>query len=175
MPDVTPAAVQTVAELRRKIGSRSTVTSGNSRAIRSANAQCVVARQPSSRPAWAARNDPVQTLTTRRELAAAVRIQAMVAGSRRASSTPAPPGRTRVSMSCGSGIASATNARLVLVVTGRPSREATVTRYPPSVSIAAPVNTSCGPTRSSACTPGNPRITTDRAMSLSVEVRGDGV
>ena len=54
MPAVTPAAVHTVSELRTKIGSGSTSMAGNSRASRPANAQCVVARQPSSSPASAA-------------------------------------------------------------------------------------------------------------------------
>ena len=75
MPAVTPAAVQTLSELRTKIGSGSTVIDGNSRAIWPANAQCVVATQPSSRPACAARNEPVQTLTTRRVCSAAIWIQ----------------------------------------------------------------------------------------------------
>ena len=75
MPAVTPAAVQTLSELLTKIGSGSTVTEGNSRPICSANAQCVVAVQPSINPAWAARNAPVHTLTTRRVCSAAIFIQ----------------------------------------------------------------------------------------------------
>jgi len=128
MPAVTPAAVHTFSELRTKIGSGSTVTEGNSRAICAANAQCVVATQPSTNPACAARNDPVQTLTTRRVCSAAIWIQPMVSGLRRAWSTPMPPGRTSVSMgSRGSGSGWLTSARPVRVVAGSPSRETTLT------------------------------------------------
>ena len=56
MPAVTPAAVQIFSELRTKIGSGSTVIEGNSLAIWAANAQWVVAMQPSIKPACAARN-----------------------------------------------------------------------------------------------------------------------
>lgn len=129
MPAVTPAAVHTDGVLRTKIGSASTVTEGNSRASWSANAQWVVARQPSSRPACAARNAPVQTLTTRRARGAASRSQAMSCRSRRAALTPPPPGTTRVSTGVlwsGSGIAA--NSRPLVAATGRPSTLVTATR-----------------------------------------------
>ena len=165
MPAVTPAAVHIVSELRMKIGSGSTSMAGNSRAKRSAKAQCVVTRQPFSSPASAARNAPVQTVTTRRALPAVALIQPISSGSDRASPTPPPPGSRTISMdSLGSGNGAATNASPVAVLTGFPSIEATTTSYPPLVSSDAPVKTSCGPTTSSACTPGKPTITTLRAM-----------
>ncbi len=70
----------------------------------------------------------MQTLTVRRAVAAAVRIHAIVAGSARAASTPAPPGSTRVSMASGTGMAVVTKASPVGVVAGCPSIEATLTR-----------------------------------------------
>ena len=128
MPAVTPAAVHTVDELRTKIGSGSTATEGNSRASRPAYAQCVVAGQPSSRPASAARNAPVQTLTTRRALAATALIQSMTSAFRRAASIPAPPGSTTVSTGRrGSGNGWATNVNPVPVLAGSPSADARVT------------------------------------------------
>ncbi|MDT5105448.1 MAG: hypothetical protein QOI25_2961 [Mycobacterium sp.] len=128
MPAVTPAAVHTDAELRTKIGSGSTSMAGNSRAICPANAQCVVAGQPSSSPACAARKAPVHTLTTRRDVVAAARIQAMTSGFWRTASMPAPPGRTTVSMGCqGSGSGLATISSPVPVLTGLPSSDAMVT------------------------------------------------
>ena len=128
MPAVTPAAVQTFSELCTKIGSGSTVIDGNSRASCPANAQCVVATQPSISPACAARNAPVHTLTTRRVCSAAICTHPTVSGSRRASSTPMPPGSTRVSIgSRGSGNLWATNARPVRVVAGSPLRVTTRT------------------------------------------------
>src|SRR3954451_18333549 len=128
MPAVTPADVQTFSELRTKIGSGSTVMEENSRAICPAKAQCVVATQPSINPADAARNDPVQTLTTRWVCSAAICIQPTVSALLRAWSTPMPPGSTRVSMgSRGSGRGWATSARPVRVVAGSPLRETTVT------------------------------------------------
>lgn len=127
MPAVTPAAVHTVSELRTKMGSGSTVTAGNSRASASANAQCVVARQPSSRPARAARNAPVQTLTTRRQWAEALRTHSTA--SAWAVSAPAPPGSTRVSTdSVGWGRGLGSSASPLLVAIGAPSTLATVTR-----------------------------------------------
>src|SRR5436305_6797995 len=171
MPAVTPAAVHTVSELRTKIGSGSTSMPGNSRAKRPAKAQCVVTRQPSSSPASAARKAPVQTVTTRRALPATALIQATRSASDRASSTPPPPGSTTVSMGpAGSGSGAVTNARPVAVVTGRPPADAITTSYPPPVSSDALVNTSWGPTTSSACTPGKPTTTTLRAME-SVSAR----
>ena len=77
---------------------------GNSRANRSAKAQCVVARWPSSRPASAARKVPVQTVTTRRAVRETLLIQPTSSASARASWTPPPPGSTTVSTgSRGSG------------------------------------------------------------------------
>ena len=49
------------------------VTPGMARASSAQEAQCVVARRPSSRPACASRKAPVQTEVTRRERAAAAR------------------------------------------------------------------------------------------------------
>ncbi len=69
----------------------------------------------------------MQTLTTRRAAAAAARIQAMVAGSSRTPSTPAPPGSTRVSMVSGSGVGWATKPSPVGVVMGPPSGATTLT------------------------------------------------
>src|SRR5262249_15992166 len=84
----------------------------------------------------------------------------------RAASTPPPPGNTTVSTgSRGSGSGAATSARPVAVVMGWPPIDATTTSYPRLVSSDAPANTSCGPTTSSACTPGKPAITTLRAMN----------
>ena len=71
-------------------------------------------------------------------------------------STPGYRPESPVSISFGFGIASVTNARLPAARTGRPSADATLNRYPPSVISAAPVNTPCGPTTSGACTPWNP-------------------
>ncbi len=154
MPAVTPAAVQIVSELRRKIGSASTSMAGNWRANLAAKAQCVVTRQPSSSPASAARNAPVQAVATRRALAATALIQATSSGLERAASTPLPPGSTTVSMvfegSLGSGSGTPTNARPVAVEIGCPSIEPTTTLYPPLVSSDALAKTSCGPTKSSA-------------------------
>ena len=94
-----------------------------------ANAQCVVAGQPSSSPASAARNAPVQTLTTRRACSAAVWIQAMTSRllSRRVDARNRRAAR-RVSTGWrGSGSGWATSASPVPVVTGSPSTEATMT------------------------------------------------
>ena len=140
---------------------------GNSRAKRPAKAQCVVTRQPSSSPASAARNAPVQTVTMRRAMPVTALIQLTKSALARAASTPPPPGSTTVSMeSLGSGSGVASNARPVAVVSGRPSTDDTATSYPPSVSSEAPANTSWGPTTSRACTPGKPTSTTLRAMRL---------
>jgi hypothetical protein len=128
MPAVTPAAVHTRSLLRTNIGLGSTVTEGNSAASRSANAQCVVTAQPSTRPACAARNAPVQTLTVRRACSAASRSQPMSSGSERASSTPKPPGSTRVSTGRrGSGSGRAASSRPVPVAIGAPPRLTTDT------------------------------------------------
>ena len=57
IPAVTPADV-TTSPSRTKIGSASTRTSGYRSASRSQLAQCVVARRPSSRPAWRKQERP---------------------------------------------------------------------------------------------------------------------
>lgn len=81
-----------------KIGSGSTVTLGWRRAICSQNAQCVVARRPSRRPASASRNAPPHTDATRRDRSAADLIHAMKEQSRKACFRPGPPGTSSVSI-----------------------------------------------------------------------------
>ena len=65
MPAVEPAEVM-VCPSRTKIRSGSTATRGWRRASSAQNAQCVVAALPSSSPAAASRNAPVQTEQVRR-------------------------------------------------------------------------------------------------------------
>ncbi|SHS94130.1 Uncharacterised protein [Mycobacteroides abscessus subsp. abscessus] len=111
-----------------KIGSGSTVTLGNSLASCPAIAQWVVARHPSSRPASAARNAPLHTLTTRRAPRAAARTHDMSAASRWTAETPIPPGRSNVSQpGSGSGKGWVTNSMPEPVDTGAPSAETSFT------------------------------------------------
>src|SRR5271169_1112551 len=65
MPAVTPAEVQT-GPSHTKIGSGSTRTAGKRWASLAQYIQWVAARRPSSTPAAASRNAPVQTEATRR-------------------------------------------------------------------------------------------------------------
>jgi hypothetical protein len=84
----------------------------------------VVAAQPSRSPASAASIAPLQTLTTRRALGAAISIQLISVASSRAADVPKPPGNTTVSNgpeASGSGLAA--SSRPVPVPTGAPSTD----------------------------------------------------
>ena len=90
-----------------------------------ANAQCVVATQPSSRPACAAMNAPVHTLTTRRVVLGGDLIQPIVSGS---APRIVDSARRRAAPGCrwvrrGSGSGWATSARPVPVAAGSPFRD----------------------------------------------------
>src|SRR4051812_25025746 len=71
---------------------------GIERARRSREAQWVVARRPSRRPALASRREPVQTEVTWRAAAAVRRIQSRVSSSLSSRRVPNPPGTTRRSI-----------------------------------------------------------------------------
>src|SRR5215218_1950150 len=96
MPEATPAEVMTPSSTTRE--ERSTVTPTPSESRRSREAQWVVARRPSSRPALPRSRAPVQTEETCRALAAVARIQSRVASSSSRGRVPKPPGTTRRSI-----------------------------------------------------------------------------
>jgi len=108
---------------RVKIGSGSTRTSGYWPCSSPAEAQCVVARRPSSRPAAASRNAPVHTDAVLLDLAEASTIHSSKRSSLAASTCPAPP--ARISVSSGSGasrrLACGVIVRPLEVRSGRPS------------------------------------------------------
>ena len=95
-----------------------------------ADAQCVLARRPSKRPAAASTNAPVHTDVTRRVRLAAALIQSSVATSALTAAEPAPPGTIRVSILLGAStrLVSGTISRPLEVVIGAPSRLAIVMR-----------------------------------------------
>ena len=92
-----------------------------------ADAQWVVTRRPSSRPASASRKAPVQTEVTRRERPAARATQRTSAASRAAACTPRPPATTRVSMAPRQREVALSGAIAIpLLVVKRPSAGATI-------------------------------------------------
>ena len=101
-------------------------------ASRSAAAQWVVARCPSSRPAAPSSSAPVQTEATRRDRVARCCTARIIAGSDAAASVPKPPETMSVSIAVGWKSVSATSTPSVIPeveVTGWPSIEAISTRY----------------------------------------------
>ena len=178
MPAVTPAEVHTLPS-RMKIGSGSTVTSGNSCARRAHVAQWVVALRPSSSPARASKKAPEHTEVTRRDRCAADRIQATSRSSTIAWATPRPPTTTRVSI----GPRQAPIARLAPISSPfdaritPPSGLTTSVAYSLtslSLNRSAIANTSSGPARSSSWRSGKTTSTTRRAIHPRVDHHSHG-
>src|SRR3989441_4144091 len=72
-------------------------TAGNNSRIRSSARRCVVARRPSSRPAWPSSSEPVQTDVSVSTCLARSPIQPTSRGLVRWARVPHPPGTTRMS------------------------------------------------------------------------------
>jgi hypothetical protein len=122
---VTPAEVA-IRPSRTKIGAGSTSTAGCRSASEAQYCQCVVALRPSSRPASASRNAPVQTDMSRAGAAPCRRSQATTAGC--GERVPWPPGTTRVSAVASQSGSSGVRRRPDDVRTAAPPMLAVVTR-----------------------------------------------
>src|SRR5947207_150121 len=96
MPAEIPAEVSTLPS-STTCSLSSTFTAGNNSRIRSSARQCVVARRPSSRPAWPSSSEPVQTDVSVSTCFARSPIQPTSRGLVRWARVPHPPGTTRMS------------------------------------------------------------------------------
>ncbi len=122
MPAPEPALVAT-SPWSTYSTSGSTRTAGKRAASSSARAQCVVARFPSSSPAWASANAPEQMLITRAPRACARRRAPRTAGEG-ASAVGSRPGITTVSARSSASSPSVTSMSYPARVPTGPGRSA---------------------------------------------------